>query len=66
MVKITFFSVNSDDPGEQAFNIAHTKGRQPVEGTFGRAKNKWRILLRGGGGMRYVYYNSFYGKDVFI
>ena len=47
-----FVSDNSDDPLERRFNVTQSVARQPVEGTFGRSKNKWRILLRGGGGMR--------------
>ena len=34
------------------FNLAQCKCRQPVECTFGRCKNKFRILSLRGGGIR--------------
>jgi hypothetical protein len=56
---LNFLLENTDDPEEQRFNMVHTTARTPAEGTFGRAKNKWAVLLRGGGGMRYCCFLIF-------
>jgi len=51
---ITPFPENTTDPDEIRFNIQHTLARSTIEQGFGRMKNKWRIILKGAGGLRFL------------
>ena len=48
------FSENTDDPYEQRYNTTQQRGRSTIECGFGRSKHKWRVMLRDGGGMRFM------------
>ena len=48
------FTENTNDPYEKRFNTTQNTGRSTIECGFGRSKNKWRVMIRGSGGMRFM------------